>query len=86
MSIPKGKSLQLQSYPVPVHSINGLKLPKLHKRKKRNLHTKNPYVVKTHIIPDDSNMKPKKLNGFLLLAITKNDMPHEIFRANLSSN
>ena len=28
-------------------------------------------------------MKIKKLNGFLLLAITKNDMPHEIYRANL---
>jgi hypothetical protein len=29
-----------------VQFINGVKLPRLHKRKKKNLHTKNPYVVK----------------------------------------
>jgi len=57
----------------------------LRKRKKKNLHTKNPFKTKVYLIPDDTVMKQKKLDGFLLLKMTNNDMPHEIFRANLSS-
>lgn len=59
-------------------------LPKLKKRRKKNLHTKNPFKTKVYLIPDDSVMKVKKLDGFLLLKVTNNDMPHEIIRANLS--
>lgn len=83
MSI-KSKSVS-QPFPIAVQKLDGVKLPKLGKRKKRNLHTKNPFQAKIYLIPDDTVMKVKKLDGFLLLRLTNNDMPHELFRANLSS-
>ncbi len=61
-----------------------MKLPRLG-RKKRIKHSKNPYKIKRILIPDDDKKPKKRLDGFLLLKVTKNDLPHEIIKADLSS-
>lgn len=65
--------------------MNHFQLPLLGK-KKRKAHTKNPFKTKIYYVPDDTVMRIKTLDGFLMINITNNDNPHEILRANLSRN
>ena len=64
--------------------LSQMKLPRLG-RKKKNIHTKNPFKYKKEKFIDDEKRPKLRLDGFLLLRVTKNDLPHEIIRANLSS-
>ena len=66
-------------------NLDGTQLPRLAKRKKKAVHTKNPFKVKKYLIPGDEVIKAKKLDGFLLLKMAKSELPHEVLRANLSS-
>ena len=43
------------------------KLPRLGKRKKQALHSKNPYKIKKIPVPNQERMKKKVLDGFMLL-------------------
>ena len=54
-------------------------------RKKKIIHFKDPHKIKQVVYIDDDKKPKKRLDGFLLLKDTKNDLPHEIIRANLSS-
>ncbi|KRX01511.1 hypothetical protein PPERSA_01414 [Pseudocohnilembus persalinus] len=68
---------------VPVQNFADVKIRR-YGRKKKIRHSKNPYYVKPYIVPDYDKMPAKKLDGYLLLNVTKNDLPHEILKANLS--
>lgn len=63
--------------------MSAMKLPRLG-RKKKNVHSKNPYKIKKIPMIDYDKLPKKRLDGFLLLKVTKNDLPHEIIKANLS--
>lgn len=69
---------------MPVQNFADVKIRR-YGRKKKIRHSKNPYYVKPYIVPDYDKMPAKKLDGYLLLNVTKNDLPHEILKANLSS-
>ena len=81
----KAKSVSGLPFPVKLNNLNHYKLPLLG-RKKKKIHTKNPFKTKIYYIPDDTVMSVKCLDGFLIIKLTKNDIPHEIIRADLSSN
>ena len=81
----KAKSVSGVPFPVKLNNLNHYKLPLLG-RKKKKIHTKNPFKTKIYYIPDDTVMSVKCLDGFLIIKLTKNDIPHEIIRADLSSN
>lgn len=80
----RGKSNSKIPMPISVNKMNHHELPMLGK-KRRKVHTKNPFKTKIYYIPDDTVMPIRCLDGFLLINLTKNDAPHEILRADLSS-
>ncbi|CAD8060912.1 unnamed protein product [Paramecium sonneborni] len=79
----KNKANSQIPFPVAYNKLNHFQLPLLGK-KKRKAHTKNPFKTKIYYIPDDTVMRVKCLDGFLMINVTNNDNPHEIIRANLS--
>jgi hypothetical protein len=63
--------------------MNNFFLPKI--RKIRAVHSKDPFKIKCKPpLPPELKYKPKKLNGFNFLKMTKSELPHEIIKANLS--
>lgn len=80
----RGKSNSKIPMPISVNKMNHHELPMLGKKRKK-VHTKNPFKTKIYYIPDDTVMPIRCLDGFLLINLTKNDAPHEILRADLSS-
>ena len=74
---------QLAAYPINVKDLSQMKFSRL--RKKKIIHSKDPHKIKPVVYIDDDKKPKKRLDGFLLLKVTKNDLPHEIIRANLSS-
>ena len=75
---------QLAAYPINIKDLSQMKFSRLG-RKKKIIHSKDPYKIKPVVYIDDDKKPKKRLDGFLLLKVTKNDLPHEIIRANLSS-
>lgn len=79
------KSQFIKPYPMKSMTNLGEKLPRLGAPKKRAFHSKDPFKIKKIMVPDDSKIPKKKLNGYLFLELTKNELPTDIAVSNLSS-
>ena len=80
---PKANT-QTNLFPVKRMDVDDFFLPQL--TKKHVVHSKNPFKVKPQYFPDESLRKKKTLNGMFFLELTHTELPHEVIKADLTSN
>lgn len=76
-------STKKHSFPLRSLNMKDFFLPQL--GKKKMVHSKNPFKVKPMFFPDEAKRPQKKLDGNLILFLTKAELPHEVVKADLSS-
>ena len=80
MSLPPRKR-DLQPLPVAVQNLD--KLVKPRRKKKKVVHTQNPFVLKTKAVGPEKQQPDTLLDGFLILKQTKCELPHEVIKLKL---
>ncbi len=72
--------------PLPVGKVllNPMDIPRAGKKKKKKLHSKNPYKIKKIRLRGEEAMTEKAVDGLLLLKMLHFEHPKEVVTANIS--